>query len=51
MRCNASKGGMSIRARGKRLKATYERLVNGKGCICCGNKEFVVRQIDMDEKS
>ena len=42
---------MSIRSQGKRLKVTYERLVNDSGCIGCGNKELVVRQIDMDDKS
>lgn len=39
---------MSIRAQGGKVKHTYERLMNGDGCIGCGNKNFEVRSIDMN---
>lgn len=49
IRCE--KCGMSIHLQENRLTATYERLIKGDGCIGCGNKELVVRQIIMDGKS
>ena len=53
---------MSIRSQGINIKSTYERMMNGvevknedgtvrveggKGCIGCGNKELVVKMVDM----
>ena len=53
---------MSIRSQGVNIKPTYERMINGaevknedgtvrveggKGCIGCGNKELVVKMVDM----
>lgn len=53
---------MSIRSQGCSIKSTYERMMNGvevknedgttrteggKGCIGCGNKELVIREVDM----
>ena len=53
---------MSIRSQGCNIKSTYERMMNGveaknedgtvrveggKGCIGCGNKELVVKMVDM----
>ena len=42
---------MSIRSQGINIKSTYERLMNGveggKGCIGCGNRELVIREVDM----
>lgn len=38
---------MSIRSQGVNIKPTYERLMNEKGCIGCGNKELVVKMVDM----
>ena len=53
---------MSIRSQGCNIKSTYERLMNGvevknddgtvrveggKGCIGCGNRELVVKMVDM----
>lgn len=38
---------MSIRSQGQNIRAQYERLMNGSGCIGCGNKELVIRKVDM----
>ena len=53
---------MSIRSQGCNIKPTYERMMNGvevknddgtirieggKGCIGCGNRELVIREVDM----
>lgn len=38
---------MSIRSQGKNIKATYEKLMGGKGCIGCGNRSLTVRRVDM----
>lgn len=53
---------MSIRLQGCNIKPTYERMMNGvevknddgttrieggKGCIGCGNRELVIREVDM----
>ena len=40
---------MSIRSQGKNIKSTYERLMGGNGCIGCGNKELVVKLVDMSK--
>lgn len=37
---------MSIRSQGVNIKATYERMEES-GCIGCGNKELVVKRVDM----
>lgn len=37
---------MSIRTQGVNIKAQYERLAES-GCIGCGNRELVVRKVDM----
>lgn len=37
---------MSIRSQGQNIRSTYERLKES-GCIGCGNKELVVRRVDM----
>jgi len=37
---------MSIRSQGSNIKATYERLMNGNGCLGCGNKELEVKLVD-----
>lgn len=42
---------MSIRSQGKNIRETYERLMAGNGCIGCGNKELVVRKVDMSGAS
>ena len=39
---------MSIRSQGKNIKSTYERLKKS-GCIGCGNKELVIRRVDMSK--
>lgn len=41
---------MSIRSQGVNIKSTYERLMQGKGCIGCGNLNLVVKKIDMSKK-
>ena len=53
---------MSIRSQGVNIKSTYLRLLNGvevknedgttrteggKGCIGCGNRDLVIRKVDM----
>ena len=37
---------MSIRSQGQNIKSTYERLKDS-GCIGCGNKELVIKRVDM----
>lgn len=39
---------MSIRSQGQNIKSTYERLKES-GCIGCGNKELVIRRVDMSK--
>jgi len=53
---------MSIRSQGVNIKPTYERMMNGvevknddgtvrveggKGCIGCGNRELIIKEVDM----
>lgn len=53
---------MEIRSQGCNIKPTYERMMNGvevknddgttrieggKGCIGCGNRDLVIREVDM----
>lgn len=40
---------MSIRSQGKNIKATYARLTEGSGCLGCGNKELIVKKVDMSK--
>ena len=57
---------MSIRSQGKNIKATYNKLLNGlevknedgttridggKGCLGCGNRELVVKLVDMGKQA
>lgn len=42
---------MSIRAKGQKLKSTYERLVKNGGCFCCGHKELKIFEVDMSKKA
>ena len=37
---------MSIRSQGQNIRVQYERLKDS-GCIGCGNKELVIRRMDM----
>ena len=37
---------MSLRSQGQNIKSTYERLKEN-GCIGCGNKDLVIRKVDM----
>ena len=39
---------MSIRSQGQNIKSTYERL-QSTGCIGCGNKELIIRRVDMSK--
>lgn len=39
---------MSIRSQGQNIRRTYERLKES-GCVGCGNKELVIRKIDMSK--
>ena len=41
---------MSIRSQGQNIKGTFERL-QSSGCIGCGNKELMVRAVDMSAAS
>jgi len=62
IKCN--KCDMIIRSQGVNIKSTYERMMNGvevknddgttrieggKGCIGCGNRELVIREVDMSK--
>lgn len=38
---------MSIRSQGQNIKSIYERIMAGNGCIGCGNKELVIKRVDM----
>lgn len=55
---------MSIRSQGCNIKSTYERMMNGvevrnddgkvrveggKGCIGCGNRELIIKKVDMSK--
>ena len=54
--------GMSIRSQGDNVKSTYERMLNGatvtaddgttrteggKGCLVCGSRNFIIKEVDM----
>ena len=39
---------MSIRSQGQNIRAQYERLKDS-GCIGCGNKELIIRKVDMSK--
>lgn len=42
---------MSIRTQGVNIQSTYKRIVSKDGCIGCGNKDIIIRQIDMTKAS
>ncbi len=44
IKCNQCE--MSLRSQGQNIKKTYERLKEN-GCLGCGNKDLVVRKVDM----
>ena len=39
---------MSIRSQGQNIRSTYERMKD-KGCLGCGNKNLVVKMVDMSK--
>lgn len=39
---------MSIRSQGQNIRDTFERMKNS-GCIGCGNKNLVVKKVDMSK--
>lgn len=39
---------MSIRSQGQNIRSTYERIMD-KGCIGCGNKDLVIKLVDMSK--
>lgn len=56
---------MSIRTQGVNIEPTYKKLIDGitvknddgttridggKGCVGCGNKKLVIREVDMSKK-
>lgn len=41
---------MSIRSQGVNIKSTYERMKE-TGCIGCGNKNLVIKKVDMSAAS
>lgn len=47
IKCNQCE--MSIRSQGQNIKSTYERLIAENGCIGCGNKELVVKRVNMSQ--
>lgn len=44
IKCNQCE--MSLRSQGQNIKKTYERLKEN-GCLGCGNKDLVVKKVDM----
>ena len=38
---------MSIRSQGVNIRRTYEKMMKENGCIGCGNKELIIREVDM----
>ena len=48
IKCNQCK--MSIRSQGCNIKSTYDRLKES-GCIGCGNKDLIIRAVDMSVAS
>ena len=41
---------MSIRSQGQNIRSTWERLKES-GCIGCGNKDLVIKRVDMSAAS
>ncbi|MBQ3285232.1 MAG: hypothetical protein IJH40_06275 [Ruminococcus sp.] len=41
---------MSLRSQGQNIKKTYERLKEN-GCLGCGNKDLVLKRVDMSAAS
>lgn len=41
---------MSIRSQGQNIRDTFERM-KSSGCIGCGNKNLVVKKVDMSKAS
>ena len=37
---------MSLRSQGQNIKKTYERLKEN-GCLGCGNKDLIIKKVDM----
>ena len=46
IKCNQCE--MSIRSQGQNIRSTYERMKD-KGCLGCGNKNLVVKMVDMSK--
>ena len=46
IKCHACE--MSIRSQGQNIRSTYERL-KSTGCIGCGNKNLVIKRVDMSK--
>ena len=44
IKCNQCE--MSLRSQGQNIKKTYERLKEN-GCLGCGNKNLVIKKVDM----
>ena len=44
IKCNQCE--MSLRSQGQNIKKTYERLKEN-GCLGCGNKDLVIKKVDM----
>ena len=40
---------MSIHFQGDNIKSTYDRLMSDSGSIGCGNKELVVKHVNMSK--
>ena len=41
---------MAIRSQGVNIKSTFERLKES-GCIGCGNKELIIKKVDISAAS
>lgn len=48
IKCNKCE--MSIRSQGQNIRSTWNR-IKDSGCIGCGNKELVIKRVDMSVTS
>ncbi len=48
IKCNKCE--MSIRSQGQNIRSTWNR-IKDSGCIGCGNKELVIKRVDMSAAS
>ena len=47
IKCDACE--LSVRSQGINIKSTYERMMKANGCIGCGNRNLIIREVDMSK--